>query len=144
MEIYCQVTPYGLVPMYDSDYEEKQHLEQGERVLCTIRRPRNYEFHKKFFALLRMTIDHTPHRIQENLNIYNEEDLLDLLKVELGYFRTIRHGNTEIIKTGSISFSSMDEREFERFYNRALDIITRHYLPSVGRENIAEEISRYR
>ena len=34
MKIYCQVTAQGLVPMYDSDYDEKQRLKVGETVLC--------------------------------------------------------------------------------------------------------------
>ena len=36
MKIYCQVTAQGLVPMYDSDYDEKQRLKVGETVLCEI------------------------------------------------------------------------------------------------------------
>lgn len=130
--------------MYDSDLEEKQHLRTGERVLCSIRRPRNYEFHKKFFALLRLTVDNLPETLQEQMHIYNEEDLLDCLKVELGLFHTVQHGDREIIKTGSISFASMDESEFERFYNRSLDIIIHRYLIGTSRQQIAEEISRYR
>lgn len=130
--------------MYDSDLEEKQHLRVGERVLCSIRRPRNYEFHKKYFALLRLTVDNLPETLQEQMHIYNEEDLLDCLKLELGLFRIVQHGEREIIKTGSISFASMDEREFERFYNRSLDIIIHRYLIGTSRQQIAEEISRYR
>lgn len=48
MKIYCRVTDLGLVPMYDSDYEEKKRLKVGDTVLCDIKKPRNYEFHKKF------------------------------------------------------------------------------------------------
>ena len=56
MDIYCRVTDIGLVPMYDSDLDEKHRLRIGDNVLCTIKRPRNYEFHKKYFALLRLTV----------------------------------------------------------------------------------------
>ena len=33
MKVYCRVTEYGLVPMYDSDYEEKKKLKPGDTVL---------------------------------------------------------------------------------------------------------------
>ena len=48
MDIYCRVTDIGLIPMYDSDLDEKHRLRIGDNVLCTIKRPRNYEFHKKY------------------------------------------------------------------------------------------------
>ena len=50
--------------MYDSDLDEKHRLRIGDNVLCTIKRPRNYEFHKKYFALLRLTVANLPHLIQ--------------------------------------------------------------------------------
>ena len=50
MDIYCRVTDIGLIPMYDSDLDEKHRLRIGDNVLCTIKRPRNYDFHKKYFA----------------------------------------------------------------------------------------------
>lgn len=56
MDIYCRVTDIGLIPMYDSDLDEKHRLRIGDNVLCTIKRPRNYEFHKKYFSLLRLTL----------------------------------------------------------------------------------------
>ena len=77
MEIYCKVTEAGLVPMYGSDLDEKKRLKKGEEVLCVIRKPRNYKFHKKFFALLRLTLDNLPERMERGLGITCEEDLLD-------------------------------------------------------------------
>ena len=73
MDIYCSVTPMGLVPMYDSDFDEKRKLKEGEKVLCHISRPRNYEFHKKFFALVRLTFDNLPERLVQMLSIRSED-----------------------------------------------------------------------
>lgn len=58
MDIYCRVTDIGLIPMYDSDLDEKHRLRIGDNVLCTIKRPRNYEFHKKILG------SPAPHRCQ--------------------------------------------------------------------------------
>lgn len=144
MEIYCRVTEIGLMPMYDSDYEEKQRLKVGETVLCTIKRPRNYDFHKKFFALLRLTVDNLPHLIQQQMQIFTEEDMLDCLKIDLGLYTTVWHGGKEIVKPGSISFAKMDNSEFETFFNRSVDTILRTYLRGTDRQSLIEEINNFR
>ena len=144
MEIYCRVTAEGLVPMYDSDYDEKQKLRVGENVLCLIKRPRNYEFHKKFFALLRLTVANLPHLIQQQLQIFNEEDMLLCLKLDLGLYTTVWHGGKQLIKPGSISFARMDETEFETFFARAVDAILRKYLRGLDRQTLIEEIENFR
>ena len=143
MEIYCKVTDAGLVPMYDSDLDEKKRLKKGEEVLCVIRRPRNYKFHKKFFALLRLTLDNLPERLERNLGITDEEDLLDSLKLDLGLARTVEIGGRRYIRTESISFGKMDETEFEKFYGRCTDIILKKYLRGTERAALNEEIERY-
>ena len=144
MDIYCRVTDIGLVPMYDSDYDEKQRLKVGDTVLCSIKRPRNYEFFKKYWALLRLTVTNLPHLIQQQMQIFTEEDMLDCLKVDLGLYTTVWHGGKQIIKTGSISFSKMDESEFERFFQRSVDVILRIYLRGTDRQALIEEIDNFK
>ena len=144
MDIYCRVTDIGLVPMYDSDYDEKQRLKVGDTVLCSIKRPRNYEFFKKYWALLRLTVTNLPHLIQQQMQIFTEEDMLDCLKVDLGLYTTVLHGGKQIIKTGSISFAKMDESEFERFFQRSVDVILRIYLSGTDRQALIEEIDKFK
>jgi hypothetical protein len=138
MDIYCRVTDIGLIPMYDSDLDEKHRLRIGDNVLCTIKRPRNYEFHKKYFALLRLTVANLPHLIQQQMQIFTEEDLLDCLKIDLGLFTTRWHGGRQIVKTGSISFAKMDNTEFEKFFSRSVDAILRIYLRGTDRQTLIE------
>ena len=143
MDIYCRVTDIGLIPMYDSDLDEKHRLRIGDNVLCTIKRPRNYEFHKKYFALLRLTVANLPHLIQQQMQIFTEEDLLDCLKIDLGLFTTRWHGGRQIVKTGSISFAKMDNTEFEKFFSRSVDAILRIYLRGTDRQALIEEVEKY-
>lgn len=144
MDIYCRVTDIGLIPMYDSDLDEKHRLRIGDNVLCTIKRPRNYEFHKKYFALLRLTVANLPHLIQQQMQIFTEEDLLDCLKIDLGLFTTRWHGGRQIVKTGSISFAQMDNTEFEKFFSRSVDAILRIYLRGTDRQALIEEVENYK
>ena len=144
MDIYCRVTDIGLIPMYDSDLDEKHRLRIGDNVLCTIKRPRNYEFHKKYWALLRLTVANLPHLIQQQMQIFTEEDLLDCLKIDLGLFTTRGHGGRQIVKTGSISFAKMDNTEFEKFFSRSVDAILRIYLRGTDRQALIEEVENYK
>lgn len=144
MEIYCQVTHQGLVPMYDSDYEEKKKLKQGEKVLVTIKRPRNYENHKRFFALLRLVVQNLPEQMARAMSIYSEEDLLNCIKLDLGMFTTHWHEGRELLKVKSISFASMDESEFSNFFTETINLITNHYLLGMDRETLLEEIDNFR
>lgn len=144
MDIYCRVTDIGLIPMYDSDLDEKHRLRIGDNVLCTIKRPRNYEFHKKYWALLRLTVANLPHLIQQQMQIFTEEDLLDCLKIDLGLFTTRWHGGRQIVKTGSISFAKMDNSEFEKFFSRSVDAILRIYLRGTDRQALIEEVENYK
>lgn len=144
MKIYCRVTDMGLVPMYDSDYDEKKKLRVGENVLCDISKPRNYEFHKKFFALIRLVLDNLPEHISDTFNIYSEEDMLDALKVDLGLYNIVYVGGKQLVKVGSISFAKMDNTEFERFYNRSIDIVLNKYMNGTERFDLIEEINRFK
>ena len=48
------------MPLYDSDLDLKRRLKVGSTVRCRVTNPRNYRFHKKFFALVRLTFDNLP------------------------------------------------------------------------------------
>lgn len=144
MEILCRVTAQGLVPMYDSDLEEKKKLREGDTVMCSIRKPRNYEFHKKFFALVRLTFDNLPERLVCMLNVRNEQDMLTCFKLDLGLFTTTWHGRREVVKLESISFASMDETEFQKFYDRCIDLVLSTYLRGTDRQSLIEEVERFK
>lgn len=144
MEILCRVTEQGLIPMYNSDYEEKKKLRVGETVMCKISKPRNYEFHKKFFALVRLTYQNLPEHLHHMLSIWSEDDMLTCIKMELGLASEIYHGNKLYVKTGSISFASMDNTEFEKFYQRAIDVILNKYLRGTNRNDLVDAISEFK
>lgn len=143
MEIYCKVTPLGLVPLYDSDHDEKKRLRNGDVVKCKITRPRNYKFHKKFFALVRLTLDNLPESTAEALGIRNEDDMLNRIKCDLGLYDVFQIGKQPVISLHSISFAAMDNTEFERFYNRTVDLVLSKYLRGNTREELIEEITHF-
>lgn len=143
MEIYCKVTALGLIPLYDSDYEDKKKLREGDVVKCKISRPRNYKFHKKFFALVRLTFENLPETLCNALDIRNEDDMLRLIKYELGLFDIYNVGGRDVISLHSISFAAMDNTEFEKFYNRTIDLVLSRFLRGNTREELTEEITHF-
>ena len=144
MDIYVMCTENGLVPMYDSDLDAKKKLKVGNKYKVTVSTQRNYEFFKKYWALLRLTVTNLPHLIQQQMQIFTEEDMLDCLKVDLGLYTTVWHGGKQIIKTGSISFAKMDESEFECFVQRSVEVILRIYLRGTDRQALIEEIDNFK
>ena len=145
MDIYCRVTPYGLVPLYDSDHDLKQRLRVGSTVRCRVSLPRNYRFHKKFFALVRLTFDNLPLPLVERWNVRSENDMLRRFKRDLGYYSsTVNDLGEREIEYRSISFSAMDEEEFERFYDDCVNLVLYGYIPGINRQDLLEEVERFK
>ena len=145
MDIFCKVTPYGLVPLYDSDYDLKKRLRVGSVVKCKVSNPRNYEHHKKFFALVRLTFDNLPSNLAEYFKVHNEEDMLRRFKRDLGYFKTsLNERGEKEIEYQSISFSAMEQHEFERFYNQCIDLVLYKYIKGIDKEELITEIEHFK
>lgn len=130
--------------MYDSDLEAKHRLRDGETVLCSITRPRNIKFHRKFFALVRLTFNNLPEHLATRFCVHNEDDMLARFKIDLGMFDIVEVGEGRALKLGSISFARMDNTQFEEFYSKCLDLVQYVYLEGVDRADILEEVDNFR
>ena len=145
MDIFCKVTPYGLVPLYDSDFDMKKRLKVGSTVKCKVSNPRNYEHHKKFFALVRLTFENLPCNLAEYWNIHNEEDMLRRFKRDLGYYTsTLNERGEREIEYQSISFAAMEQYEFERFYNQCIDLVLYKYIKGIDQQDLITEIENFK
>lgn len=145
MDIFCKVTAHGLVPIYESDYDLKKRLRVGSVVKCKVSNPRNYEHHKKFFALVRLSFDNLPSNLAEYFKVHNEEDMLRRFKRDLGYFTTtLNERGEKEIEYQSISFSAMEQHEFERFYNQCIDLVLYKYLKGIDKEDLITEIENFK
>jgi len=116
MKLICVNTIYGLQPKYGSDYDEKRKLKIGEEYFVEIKRERNYEFHKKFFALLNLAFEN-----QEQYN--NFDHFRAVMTLKAGFYETIITDKGTIFLPKSISFAKMDEIEFSEFYSKFVDVI---------------------
>lgn len=145
MDIFCKVTPCGPVPLHDSDLDLKKRLRVGSVVRCKVSNPRNYEHHKKFFALVRLTFDNLPLPLVEKWNIRNEYDMLRRFKRDLGYFtNTINEYGEHEIEYLSISFAAMEQHEFEQFYNQCIDLVLFKYIKGIDKQDLITEIENFK
>jgi hypothetical protein len=117
-KIFCKNTATGLIPLYDSDYEEKRKLKIGEVYECEIKRKRNYDFHKKFFALIKLGCENSPLGMPE-------QAYRAYVTMKAGYAEVYKTPTGRMALPQSISFSSMDQPKFEKLFFAVLQIIAK-------------------
>ncbi len=137
MKFIVKNTMHGLVPLYNSDYEAKKQckLKIGEDYEVEIKKKRNYEFHKKFMALINLC--------HENQECFNEfDDTREYITIKAGYFRKVKMPNGNIqVKAKSISFASMDDIEFDDLYQKAITASCN--FVGIKREELLNEILNF-
>lgn len=113
MEIYLRRTITGFAPVHNSDLDLIKKIKVGQEVKAEIVAPRNYQFHKKFFALLNIGF--------QNQDQYdNFEKFRFVMIMKAGWFEAIKTDKGVVYMPKSISFAKMDNEEFERLYNAML------------------------
>lgn len=120
---------------HDSDYEKMKRLKVGDFLECEIKKPRNYNFHKKFFALINL--------LYQNQELYNNIDhLRHDLTIAAGFYTTRKNFTGEtIIEANSISFAQMNEFDFNNYYSKVLDEIVKHF--NFDKQSIIDEVEQY-
>lgn len=120
---------------YDSDYETAKKIKVGEPYEFEFKNVRNLKFHKKFFALMNMVF--------QNQEIYKNIDYLRKdLTIEAGYYEVRADINgCEIKEPKSISFASMDEDEFNYYYNSVIDVIVTYF--HFEKQDILDNIEQF-
>jgi len=141
MQIYVKNTAIGLIPLYNFDFEEKSHLKIDEIYRVEIKKARNYQFHKKYFALIKCAWE------------FLREDQINFFKNEIELFRKtveMAAGYCDIVYSVkrkewveiplSISFSKLDEFQFRELYERVKDVIFIVFLKHITEEQFIENL----
>ena len=116
---------HSLWPIDEPGQDVVSRLPQREYVKVNVTRPRNLAHHRKFFAMLNLVFAN-----QDKYDQFNH--FFAALKIGLGHCETVVLGNGAVTYLPkSISFSKMDQTEFDKFYNDACDLVARRFLPTV-------------
>jgi len=101
---------------------------------CEAWKERNYNFHKKYFALLNCAF--------ENQDRYNTfEPFRAEVIMRAGYFNTHIHlSGKKSFSPKSIAFKKMDNIEFEELYSNSIDVILEHFLIGMNEDELNNAI----
>ena len=133
MDYYLVKTNAGFAAADERTEQLLKTFGAGEVIAAQIRRPRNIKHHRKFFALL--------NAIFQNQEKYlSVEAMRFALIIASGYAEEVQlEGDKVAMRPRSLNFASMDQTEFEAFYEAALQAVPR-LLPQFDGVDIEREI----
>jgi len=125
------------VPAFESDKEIANKIKINQAIQVNFTKPRNYLFHKKYFALLNLAYSNSDY------DMSFEDFRIEVIK-RAGFYRTVKDfkGN-KVYYANSISFAKMDNLEFEKLYSKTLDVIIKYVLKENTKEEIIENIVNF-
>lgn len=130
----------SLIPVDQAGFEFIDTLSPGKQVKCVITQPRNLGFHRKFFALLDVAFDawEAPALVHKGVIVEkNRERFRKDLTILCGHYETVVNINGELrLEAKSISFSSMDEKDFGALYSTAIDAILGKVLKDYTKDDL--------
>jgi hypothetical protein len=104
-----------LRPVGQASWDAFDSVRTTKPVIVTVHQARNPEHHNKIWAIAAKVADHDD-------DFLDADDAMDWVKMHIPNMRSIvvmNDGRT-VVRTKSISFASMDQIRFNRFYDRAL------------------------
>ena len=114
-------------PADQGSLEESNGIKIGATVKATVTQPRNLKFHKKFFALLNLGFEHWhPEQLEwqgikasKSFEVYREQ-----VTILAGYREVTYNLDGSVkVKAKSISFTKMDDLEFQKLYKSVFLVI---------------------
>lgn len=150
MDVHLVRTQVGFVPATPHDHETLTRVRLGATVRADIVQPRNVQFHRKFFAMLKVGFDaweppeqeHKGLPVQKNFERFRKDCI-----IAAGYYEPVANLRGEVrAEPKSIAFAKMDETEFEQLYSAVADVLLQRVLRNYTREDldrVVEEILRF-
>lgn len=106
----------------------------GTVINCKWSRSRSPQHHRLLFALLKIVSDN-------QTECKSTDILLSVIKIGTGHCDVIGLGNGVFYSIPkSISFSKMDQDQFNSFFNRAVDFIVSDILPGINKPALTAEV----
>jgi hypothetical protein len=125
-KIACRKNGKSLTPVDDEGLEVLARLKEGRDVMVDVVASRNIRHHRLFFGALRFIQLHSPNMCRVPI-----QKMRGILLIATGHCDTIVDAETG--KVGymphSMSFASMDQSEFNQFFDAACTIIAHRWMP---------------
>ncbi len=140
-ELALLKTPGGYVPATDQDADICLKHKSGDVIHADFKKMRNSLFHRKFFALLNIgfgawepgDINNQYGPAEKNFEQFRED-----VTILAGYYEQhVRLDGTIRVTAKSISFSNMEQEDFEKVYSAVINVLLARVLTNyAGRADI--------
>lgn len=141
MELYLKNTSHGLFPMTDDDYEAKSKLKIGDVYKVTIKKARNYELLKKYFALIKCSWEYLTEQ-QQAFFKNNKESYRKTVEIAAGHFDLVYSIKRKewVEQHKSIAFDKVDEFQFREIYDNSRRVIFDVFLRHVSQDEFEKNL----
>lgn len=144
MEIKLKCTATGFQICDDADYEIKRKLKIGKVYTCKIKQLRNYDFLRKYFALINCAWSFLSEAGREFFH-QDVEVFRKTVEVSAGHcdkvYSLALRSWVEVPK--SIAFDKMSEDEFGSLYDKVKEVLFSVFLKDVNLEIFLQELSNF-
>lgn len=144
MKINLVNTSSGFKCATDEDYENKRKLKIGEVYQVDIRLKRNYDFHRKYFALINLSWEFQNEKRQAHFH-NSVEQFRKSVELYAGHSETFWDikNKREIEQVKSISFEKMDNAEFSDLYERVKNVLFSVFLTHISIEEFEKQLINF-
>lgn len=141
---------YGiLVP---ADKESEQFVDKlilNDVITSDFVKPRNYRFHKKWFAIVKFAYEHwTPAKLESPKweGVIPEKSFdrfrKDIIIMSGRYDAVYRVDGSVRIEAKSISFAKMDEEEFIKLWDKTINVILEKILTNYTKDDLDKTVKK--
>jgi len=130
-------TPYGFSPADEAGQKYWERFDVGSEVLLTFTLPRSLPQLKLYWALVKIAYDN-------NDVLTSKEETSDCIKMACGLVE-VQHIKFKgewfkRKKPLSIAFESMEQGEFNEFFDRAMSYVCEELVPGLDPETLEQEV----
>lgn len=147
-DITVQKTPTGWVPADEPSRAVHSKQKLGAVISADFKQARNYQFHKKLFALLNLAFDYWDiseleykgEKVTKNFDRFRKD-----VTIIAGFYEPTYNIRNEVrLEAKSISFASMSQDDFDALYNAVLNVLLERVLKAKGftRETVDELVDQ--
>lgn len=125
---------------YILDSGDDSDIKYGEIVSAEIKRPRNYRFHKKYFALMNYAfsvwepelLEYKGQQVGKSFKQFRKD-----ITILAGYYTLTENIKGEVrAEADSISFGKMEDDKFAALYSKTIDVLLKHIFKNYTKEDI--------
>ena len=139
MPKYLYVSRNGINQLEAVDLETENvigKLKEGETLKLTYKKVRNGTYHSKFFSMINLVFEN-----QDKYDVM--EDFLTEVKLRSGHYKThVTLKGKMIYIPKSIAFDEMDQFDFEKFYEKAINVCLKHFV-AIDNQTLIDAVCRY-